>query len=74
MSLKTKQEYFDTIKRLNTEIYAFGERVRDVTEHPCLRPPVKCPLAWSMSYPEWKNTKTFSLLIPPLPSVSARKA
>ena len=41
MSLRTKQEYFDTIKRLNTEIYAFGERVRDVTEHPCLRPPME---------------------------------
>ena len=41
MSLRTKQEYFDTIKRLNTELYAFGERGRDVTEHPCLRPPVK---------------------------------
>ena len=41
MSLKTKQEYFDTIKRLNTEIYAFGERVGDVTEHPCLRLPME---------------------------------
>jgi len=41
MPLKTKQEYFDTVKRLNTELYAFGESVRDVTEHPCLRPPME---------------------------------
>jgi 4-hydroxybutyryl-CoA dehydratase/vinylacetyl-CoA-Delta-isomerase len=41
MPLKTKQEYFDTIKRLNTETYAFGERVKDVTEHPCFKPPME---------------------------------
>jgi len=41
MSLKTKQEYFDTIKRLNSEVYAFGERVKDITEHPCFRPPME---------------------------------
>ena len=41
MSLKTQQEYFDTIKRLNIELCALGERVKDITEHPCLRPPVE---------------------------------
>jgi len=41
MALKTKQEYFDSIRQLNTEVYAVGERVKDITEHPCFRPPME---------------------------------
>lgn len=41
MPLKTKQEYFDSIKHLHTELYAFGEKVDDITEHPWFRPPME---------------------------------
>lgn len=38
MSLRTKQEYIDSIRNLNTELYAYGERVSDLWEHPCFKP------------------------------------
>jgi 4-hydroxybutyryl-CoA dehydratase/vinylacetyl-CoA-Delta-isomerase len=38
MALKTKQEYVDGIRTLNTELYAYGKRVPDLWEHPCFRP------------------------------------
>ena len=41
MALKTKQEYFDSIKQLNTRLYAFGEKVEDITAHPCVKPPME---------------------------------
>ena len=36
--MKTRQDYIDSISRLNTELYAFGGRVTDLYEHPCFRP------------------------------------
>jgi 4-hydroxybutyryl-CoA dehydratase/vinylacetyl-CoA-Delta-isomerase len=36
--MRTKQDYLDSIGRLNTELYAFGSRVTGLYEHPCFRP------------------------------------
>jgi 4-hydroxybutyryl-CoA dehydratase/vinylacetyl-CoA-Delta-isomerase len=41
MALRTKQEYFDSIKQLKTELYALGEKVDDPSAHPCFRPPLE---------------------------------
>ncbi|MGZ6226232.1 MAG: 4-hydroxyphenylacetate 3-hydroxylase N-terminal domain-containing protein, partial [Syntrophales bacterium] len=41
MALRTKEEYFSNLKRLNTQLYAFGEKVQDFTNHPCLKPPIE---------------------------------
>jgi 4-hydroxybutyryl-CoA dehydratase/vinylacetyl-CoA-Delta-isomerase len=41
MALRTKQEYFDSIKQLKTELYAMGEKVNDLSAHPCFRPPLE---------------------------------
>ena len=41
MALRTKEEYFNNLKRLNTQLYAFGEKVQDFTKHPCLSPPIE---------------------------------
>jgi len=41
MALRTKDEYMESIHRLNTELYAFGERVTDISSHPCFRPPLE---------------------------------
>lgn len=38
MALKSKQDYIESIRGLNTELYAFGKRVPDLWEHPCIRP------------------------------------
>jgi 4-hydroxybutyryl-CoA dehydratase/vinylacetyl-CoA-Delta-isomerase len=41
MALRSKQEYFDSIRKLKTELYAMGERVDDLSAHPFLQPPLE---------------------------------
>jgi len=41
MALRTKKDYFQAIKGLQTQLYAFGEKVEDLTVHPCLKPPLQ---------------------------------
>jgi 4-hydroxybutyryl-CoA dehydratase / vinylacetyl-CoA-Delta-isomerase len=38
MALKTPAEYIQSIADLDLEIYMFGERVNDYTNHPIIRP------------------------------------
>ena len=38
MALRSKQHYIDGIRRLKTELYAYGKQVDDLWEHPCFRP------------------------------------
>jgi len=38
MILRTKQDYLDSIGRLDTELYAYGSRVTDMYDHPCFKP------------------------------------
>jgi 4-hydroxybutyryl-CoA dehydratase/vinylacetyl-CoA-Delta-isomerase len=36
--MKTRQEYVDSLRRLNFEVYMFGERMTDIVDHPVVRP------------------------------------
>ncbi|MDH7480306.1 MAG: 4-hydroxyphenylacetate 3-hydroxylase N-terminal domain-containing protein, partial [Syntrophomonadaceae bacterium] len=38
--MKTAEEYIESIRCMKPVVYAFGERVEDVVEHPCFRPAV----------------------------------
>ena len=36
--MKTPQEYIDSLRKLNLEVYLLGERVKDPIDHPIIRP------------------------------------
>ena len=36
--MKTRQEYVDSLRRLNFEVYMFGERVTNIVDHPIVAP------------------------------------
>ena len=38
MALRTRQDYLDSIGQLDTTLYAFGSRVTDLYDYPCVRP------------------------------------
>jgi len=38
MSLKTTAEYLESLRRLNSRLYMFGEKVETVVDHPMVRP------------------------------------
>ena len=43
--MKTKQEYYESLRKLKLEVYMFGERVEDAVDHPIIRPSVECVAA-----------------------------
>jgi 4-hydroxybutyryl-CoA dehydratase/vinylacetyl-CoA-Delta-isomerase len=40
MALKTKEQYYESVRRQAPELYSFGERVGDIGSHPCFKPPL----------------------------------
>ncbi|PWJ49681.1 4-hydroxyphenylacetate 3-hydroxylase family protein [Faecalicatena contorta] len=36
--MKTREEYIESLKKLNLEVYLLGEKVEDPTEHPIIKP------------------------------------
>lgn len=36
--MKTREEYIESLKKLNLEVYLMGEKVEDPTEHPIIKP------------------------------------
>lgn len=36
--MKTKEEYIESLKKLNLNVYMFGEKVKNPVEHPIIRP------------------------------------
>jgi 4-hydroxybutyryl-CoA dehydratase / vinylacetyl-CoA-Delta-isomerase len=40
--MKTKQEYIDSLRKLNPEVYIFGERIGNIVDHPIIRPSIDC--------------------------------
>jgi 4-hydroxybutyryl-CoA dehydratase / vinylacetyl-CoA-Delta-isomerase len=43
--MKTKQEYVDSLRKLNPEVYIFGERISNFVDHPIIRPSIDCVAA-----------------------------
>ncbi len=43
--MKTKEEYIEGLRKLDLEVYMFGERVRDIVDHPIIKPTVNCMAA-----------------------------
>ncbi|UCD59276.1 MAG: 4-hydroxyphenylacetate 3-hydroxylase family protein [Candidatus Hydrogenedentota bacterium] len=42
MAMMTSKQYMESLRRLKTKVYAFGERVDDVVKHPATAPHVSC--------------------------------
>ena len=38
MALMTAQEYIESLRKLNTRVYMFGEKIENWVDHPMIRP------------------------------------
>ncbi len=61
--MKTVEEYLESLKRLNLEIYLLGERVKDPVDHPIIRPSLNSvamtyQLAGEAGYKDWMTTRS----------------
>ena len=60
MALMTPGEYVESLRKMNTRVYMFGERVENWVDHPIIRPSINCV---SMTYalamnPEYRDLMT----------------
>ncbi len=60
MALRTPQQYIDDLRKMNIELYMFGERVDNYVDHPIIRPSIN---AMAMTYklaeePEYEDLMT----------------
>ena len=42
MTLMTAKEYIDSLRKLNTRVYMFGEKIDNWVDHPMIRPSINC--------------------------------
>jgi 4-hydroxybutyryl-CoA dehydratase / vinylacetyl-CoA-Delta-isomerase len=40
--VKTKEEYIESLRKLNLKVYMFSERVKNPVDHPIIRPSIDC--------------------------------
>jgi len=60
MALKTGKEYVESLKQLNTQIYAFGEKIEDFTRHLFFQPHINAAaLTYDMAHdPQFEDLVT----------------
>ena len=42
MTLMTGAQYIESLRKLNTKVYLFGEEVKNWVDHPMIRPSINC--------------------------------
>ena len=42
MTMKTGAQYIESLRKLNTRVYMFGEKVENWVDHPMIRPSINC--------------------------------
>ena len=42
MALMTAAQYIESLRKLNTRVYMFGEKIDNWVDHPMIRPSINC--------------------------------
>ena len=42
MALMTAKEYIESLRKLKTRVYMFGEKIDNWVDHPMIRPSINC--------------------------------
>lgn len=45
MAMMTGEQYIESLRKLNTKVYMFGERIENWVDHPIIRPSINCVAA-----------------------------
>ena len=68
--MRTAQEYKDSIRAMKPKVYAFGEKVEQVVDHPCFEPPLN---GLALTYQLAQETETESLLTAKSPFIDGKQ-
>ena len=60
MALMTAKEYIESLRKLNTRVYMFGEKIDNWVDHPMIRPSINCvAMTYALAQdPEYKDLMT----------------
>ena len=60
MAMKTREEYIDSLRKLNLTVYMFGERIENPVDHPIIIPSMNAvALTYELaSHPDYENIMT----------------
>lgn len=58
--MKTGQDYIESLRKMKTQVYAFGQKVENLVDHPCFRPTINAvALTYDLSCkPEYEHLMT----------------
>ena len=58
--LMTGEQYIESLRKLNTRVYMFGEKVENWVDHPIIRPSINCvKVTYDLAQdPEYKDLMT----------------
>ena len=61
--MKTKEQYIESMRKMNFELYMFGERVTNIVDNPIIKPTMNCmaatyELAEEEKFPEYQDVMT----------------
>ena len=60
MALMTAKEYIESLRKLNTRVYMFGEKIDNWVDHPMIRPSINCvAMTYALAQnPEYEDLMT----------------
>ncbi|MDR2133007.1 MAG: 4-hydroxyphenylacetate 3-hydroxylase family protein [Clostridiales Family XIII bacterium] len=60
MALMTGSEYIESLRKLNTKVYLFGEKIDNWVDHPMIRPSINCvAITYDLAHdPEYSDLMT----------------
>jgi len=60
MALMTPKEYIESLRKLNTRVYMFGEKIDNWVDHPMIRPSINCvAMTYALAQsPEYQDIMT----------------
>ena len=63
MTLMTASEYIESLRKLKTRVYMFGEKIDNWVDHPIIRPSINCvAMTYALAQdPKYKDLMTRSL-------------
>ena len=56
MTLMTASEYIESLRKLKTRVYMFGEKIDNWVDHPIIRPSINCVMTYA--WPRIQNIRT----------------
>ncbi len=76
MALMTGAQYIESLRKLNTRVYMFGEKIDNWVDHPIIRPSINCvAMTYALAQdPQYQDLMTATSIPTPWWGETARRS